>query len=227
MKTASKKLSTFYILDLDRCLVNTDPLAVFFSSFVKKYDPMLGEKLDIERRLVEAAGHSFDVYTYLEKIIGADVAAIIDAFIIGAQKRDFLNIGAHDLMHVLDSSSTPYGILTYGSDAWQRVKIIASRLDRVPSLITQEKHKGKVISSWYDESSHVFKVPQALLATDARSSFDRIVLVDDKRVSFDTMPMQTTGYWYTNETSDNLAVISIADLRDVLVHENISGIDKL
>jgi len=114
------------------------------------------------------------------------------------KSSSLLNPGAKELMEHLALSEHEYGILTYGSLRWQEFKLRASRLDRVPYLVTGQKEKGSLIASWQQPNGE-FIIPGQLLAHSEQSALSpSVILVDDKPDSFIGLPLGVRGYLYQN-----------------------------
>lgn len=187
---------TFYILDFDRCIGNTDKLFDAFERTVVDHTGLTAWSLRNVRHEVEAVGDSFDTATYVRAQLHLaneeqKWRALERDFVSSSEKETMLTPGAQELLDWLNSNNLPYGILTYGEKIWQKLKIQAAGLKEVPQLITTNKHKGSVIQEW-QRTDGVFKLPDELGGGLYRS----LVLIDDKAVSFDNFPpLPSTGYW--------------------------------
>ena len=145
----------------------------------------------------------------------------------------YLEDGADSLLVGIAASGHAAGILTYGGEDWQTIKLRATELDSYRRMILAEKgKKGALIASWYDAEHGVYRLPEAL----GGGSFDEIVLVDDKPAEFVGFPdlPSAHGYLYTGgvkptiETSpqpvvrDLPASVKVVDsLRDIVRREEL------
>ncbi len=94
-------------------------------------------------------------------------------------------------MQALDDAHIPYGILTFGGETWQRMKLQATGLDDIPYIITHVKEKGRLLAGW-KQTDRTFQLPEEL-AVNRISRADSLVLLDDKVISFIGIPSGVTG----------------------------------
>lgn len=140
----------------------------------------------------ETSGGSFDTAEFvraeLEHRGKLDKWQAIETNFIEASKNyDYLMPGAREIIELLRQHHAHFGIITYGGDVWQRVKIKAARLESIPHIITSQKNKGVLISEWVAKGC----VPIELEC----QPFDEVVLIDDKVISFNGFPQeQAKGY---------------------------------
>lgn len=222
----------FFVLDLDRCLLDLNETMLRYNELVTQQYSSLGARLDRASRTAVASSDSFDTYKYLAAELGDRAVEDLNAmFVKSVENSSLLNAGAKELIEYLTSSEHEYGILTYGSLRWQEFKLRASGLSRIPHLITDQKEKGRLIASWRQPSGE-FIVPDQLLAQFGQSGiFSSVILVDDKPDSFTGLPAGARGYLYRNPRYKTLpsqqggisgAVTIIDDLRQVVDNEQLS-----
>ncbi len=216
---------TFFVLDLDRCLLDLDETMGHYSEFITRHHPAIGNRLDRACRVAELNSDSFDVYKYLAMELGeAAIEELNELFISAVENEDLLNRGVGELTDRLALSEHDYGIMTHGSLKWQTLKLRASGLDRVPHIITGQREKGSLIASWQQPGGE-FMVPNQLLSQFGQSAiFSSVILVDDKPDSFTGLPSGARGYLYRNPQYESLlsqrgdvpdTVTIIDDLRQV------------
>ena len=221
----------FFVLDLDRCLLDLNETMRQYNELVTQQYPSLGAQLYRTSRAAVASGDSFDTYKYLAAELDDRAVEELNAFFVkSVENSSLLNAGAKELMEYLDLSEHEYGILTYGSLEWQEFKLRASRLDCVPHLVTDQKEKGRLIASWRRPNGE-FAVPSRLLAHIGQSAvYSSVVLVDDKPTSFIGLPLSARGYLYKNPQYETLpsqqgnvsgTVTIIDDLRRVVESEQL------
>ena len=196
------RLSTvneFYVLDLDRCLLDTEKLQALLVVVLKRDLGIESHEMNIVRRKVEQSGGSFDTASYVMGFLdkqGEDGPAlwhsIKQRFIDEAQKEDMLLPYARQFIYELRLRKRKYGIVTFGGDMWQSVKIAAAGLDDVPHLITHELEKGRLLASWQRKDG-TFLLPRQVAGKKLYAK--RLVFVDDKPVSFVGLPSGITGVW--------------------------------
>ena len=189
----------FYILDLDRCLLDTEKIQAFLEFILHRDLGIDPHEMNAARREVERSGGSFDTASYVMAFLdrkGEDGPAlwhsIKQRFIDEAQKEDMLLPYARQLIYELRLRKRKYGIVTFGGDAWQSTKIAAAGLSDVPHLITHELEKGRLLSSW-QRSDGVFLLPREVAGKKLYAK--HLVFIDDKPVSFVGLPKGVTGVW--------------------------------
>lgn len=201
MQEHSTRLQTvdvFYVLDLDRCLVNTEKLLALLLEIIERDAGISSEEVDIARRECERAGGTFDIVDYVMGSFderGQDGPARWDVikrdFINESRRHEMLALHARELLAALDQRRIRYGIVTYGMDVWQLIKIAAAGLGDIPHTVTHDVVKGRLLSSWQLASGH-FLIPRALSGAKGLVA-ERVVFVDDKPISFGNIPPEVIG----------------------------------
>lgn len=188
---------TFYALDFDRCLGNTNQLYRLLLTILDERNLTSGKDLDDMRLKVEASGGSFDVMTYLhEKLDAKQLYDLTQAYLAFHSPHPdvFLNQGARHLLDWLDKTKSDFGILTYGGTVWQTLKIKQAGLGQVPHFVLDHPKKSQLLTSWYDEQTGSYHLPAAF---HMGRQYQSVVVVDDKAQAFaglDATP-NTRGYW--------------------------------
>jgi hypothetical protein len=191
-------VEVFYVLDLDRCLINSDKLLAVLLEIIERDAGISPEEINIARRECKEADCVFDIVDY---VMGSfDGRGLDGPAKWNSIKRDFINESHHhemlapharDLLAALDKRKMRYGIVTYGMDVWQLAKIAAAGLGDIPHAVTHDVVKGHLISSWQLASGH-FLIPRALSGTRGLVA-EHVVFVDDKPISFDALPPEVIG----------------------------------
>lgn len=187
---------TFYILDFDRCIGNTDALFDIFERTIISHTGVTAWTLRNVRHEVEAVGDSFDTATYVRAQLHLQHQEhkwreLEEDFISSCLNEDMLHPGSRELIAWLNEQNLPYGILTYGEKTWQKLKLKAAGLGKTPQLITDNKHKGSLLQTW-QQADGTFALPHEL----GGGTYSAVVLIDDKAVSFDGFPsLPSQGYW--------------------------------
>lgn len=202
-------MSSFYVLDLDRTLVDTDKLYKVLETVLERDTPIKIDQLYTARAKIEVRGESFSVARHIRSLLEElrsevtwqDVQA---AFIHEALRADMLEPYAKELLQVLDEKNLPYGIITYGTEAWQLAKIEASGLDNVPHLVTRIKEKGLLLAGW-QRADRLFIIPPAMTRDFIPLVVDSIIFLDDKAVSFKNIPVGVRGVFVTSPTGELLS----------------------
>jgi hypothetical protein len=194
-------IKRFYLLDLDRCLLNVDKTFDLFVEVLTKNSSITEKDIRIARLKIETSGDSFDVWSFVKKELFDNkvISKITDEFISIGKSQDLLNIGAYQLIKYLNGQpKTQFGIVTYGSQAWQRLKLEASGLYKYPHLIIEHKYKGKLVKSWL--KARRFSIPYELTNGELIAT-DEIVLIDDKKDAFLELPEMARGYLVISQAS--------------------------
>ena len=190
-------VETFYILDMDRCLVNTEKLQTLLEQIVERELGIVSDEMNMARREYEREGGSFDTARYVMSVLdgrGLDGPSvwhdIMRMFVAEAQMQDVLEPYAGELLKYLRDEGCRYGIVTYGGDAWQLAKLDAAGLAEIPHLVTHDVEKSRLIRSWQTQDG--FLIPRPVggsVPILARS----LVFIDDKPVSFVGLPEEVRG----------------------------------
>lgn len=185
---------TFYVLDFDRTLADSDKLLEVFISVTNQYIDLPLEQVEKIDADVKSKGDSFDTATYVRDQLASQDASdqwkkLEKQFIHESRSLNMLMPGAAELLSFLDSRGDKYGVLTYGNPLWQHLKLAASGFNHVRRIVTTDKYKGMFIMSWQQESQ--FHLPLEF----GGGIVDRVVLVDDKAMSFVGFPGEPSkGY---------------------------------
>jgi hypothetical protein len=184
-------ISTFYILDLDRTILDTIKTTETMEGVVAMHDADLSASLTQKFEESSSLGESFSMRDYIVETVGEEEMQKIQVKFDGiASTQDLLMPGAKDLMDYITSlPNTKFGIMTYGSELGQKMKIEAAGLGEIPALITSETYKGALIATWRQDDD-MYHLPPELGGFVAKE----IIFVDDKPFSFKGLPIDCRGY---------------------------------
>lgn len=192
---------SFYIIDFDRTLADSDKLFDVFLGVVDHYLVLPREQVESAYADVKARGDSFDTASYVRDHL-ADRGdtdqweQLEKQFIHESRALNMLLPGAVELLAYLHSSRSRYGILTYGNPLWQHLKLTASGFNHVHRIVMEQKEKGRLVSSWL-HSDGLYHLPQEFGGGTAR----RIIMMDDKAVSFEGFPAEpSVGYQVVDQS---------------------------
>jgi len=183
---------TFYVLDLDRTLFDTVKAIELMKGVIKRHDGDLASRLEQRFEDYSISGESFSMRDFIAERVNDDEMAVIEAeYKKTADEQDLLNPGAIELLsYIRAANGVGCGILTFGSDLGQKMKIDAvPQLHDVPFLVTKQTHKGAQIAGWRGDDGR-YNLPKELGGGVA----DTIVFVDDKPFSFDGILDDCRGY---------------------------------
>jgi len=193
------QIDIFYVLDFDRCLGQTEKFQALLEEIITNEGIVDLEMIQYAHQEVKKTGGSFDTAAYVRQVLKdrrLDVNRIwgkIEAdFVAAAQKEDMFEPGAENLLKILKAKNAHFGIVTFGGYDWQTAKLRAAGLLEVPYIITSYKEKGQMIASWQQDDKR-FLIPKELSAENALIA-EKIVLIDDKPVSFDGNPPEVIGF---------------------------------
>ena len=193
---AIKTIDLFYVLDMDRCLVNTEKLQALLQRVIERELGIQPDEMNLARREYERAGGSFDTAGYVMGVLdgrGMDGPSvwhdITRMFVQEAQAQDMLEPYAAELLRRLRAEGAKYGIVTYGSDTWQLTKLEAAGLTAIPHLVTHDVAKARLIASW--QHTKGFLIPTILAGEQLLAR--RLVFIDDKPISFIGLPPSVQG----------------------------------
>ena len=216
-------IDTFYLLDLDRTLFNTEKAMVVMRGVVDTHSTELAAAMTQRFEEFTITGESFSVRDFiLERVGEEEMQGIEAAYREASLKQDLLNPGAVELIeYIRQKPRAELGILTYGSPLGQAMKIAgAAGLESIRFMVTDETHKGALIATWRREDGQ-YVLPAQMGGYVAK----HIVFVDDKPFSFTGLPIDVTGYLVQ---TDNVAkettpphITSIETLADIITTEKI------
>lgn len=184
-------LLTYYVLDLDRTMLDTIKLMTYMEGVIGLYDASLSVLLRQNFNESSSLGESFSMRDFIVEQVGEDEMQKIEVKLKAiTATQDLLMPGAIELMTYIQSlPDVAFGIMTFGSPLGQAMKIEVSGLAEIPFLITQETFKGAVIASWRQDDE-LYHIPQELGGYVAK----KIIFVDDKPFSFRGLPIDCRGY---------------------------------
>ncbi len=210
----------FQVIDLDRVLFDTEKFANALTDELHRTKPVLAEKLRASFEAAYAKEETFFLLRVLREMMGDQfeifVKKVVDAHGGGGA---FLLPGASERLSFADTitkARPSAGILTYGDEIDQRMKLRIAGLSDVPTLLSPTPNKTDVLRSW-QRSDGEFQLPEEF----GGQIVARLTLEDDKLRAFDTTPDGVVGIWI-NEVSTAEAPQHIAR-----VHGLFESIDYL
>lgn len=199
MSIAALGEDTFYLLDFDRTIANTDAFHILLKDILATHTSITKEEFNHIRAEVERTGNSFSTVKYVRHMLAERKSdknwyELERLFIDAAHQEDTLQPYATELLTILKGKHIPYGILTYGDEAWQLAKLEAAQLLSVPHLVTRIEQKGKILSGWKHANDR-FVIPPALTEDFQPLAVRSIVFLDDKAKSFADLPGGVKGVY--------------------------------
>ncbi len=220
------KPNRFYVVDLDRTTFRTKEGGDLMTAIIEEERPDIADLVREGAEHSVKTGNSFSIHALMSQYAGeAYVRHVENTYLARAAQMDLLHDGAREFFAWLDAQKVGYGILTYGGEKGQRLKLQAAGLSGVPTVVTSFKHKGEQIASW-QQPDGTFTVADEFRY---HQPVDEIILIDDRRSSFMHLPGGALGYWVTAHATDAYSsadvplpdtVRTAATLHDVVQAEN-------
>lgn len=184
----TEPVNTFYLLDLDRTLFDTMSFTQQLFAIVSQYDAGIAQKLTQKAEQDYVNGVPFAAREEIEARFGPEKTDEIEHRLLQIeQPTQLLLPGALDLISFTAGSA---GILTYGEQRGQTLKLKVVQLDHLPHLITSHRVKGELMEMWQQDGAG-YQLPVEYGSVKAK----QLVLVDDRIISFQGIPSQARGYW--------------------------------
>jgi hypothetical protein len=200
---------TFYLLDLDRTLLDTVKLTEHLFQIVSQHDAQIATELTEKAEQDYLRGAPFAAREEIEARLGAETTDEIERQLLANEQHEQLLLpGA---LRMIEFARPNAGILTYGELRGQTMKLKAVRLETLPHLITSHRAKGELISMWHQADGR-YRLPVEF----GSASVQQVVLVDDRLISFQGIPAQARGYWVTQKPPTT-AEISVVPANVVIV----------
>jgi phosphoserine phosphatase len=189
--------NTFFVLDFDRTLVDTDRIHTVLEAVIERETNITAGNVRSAKQEAESRGDTFDTIGFVHHALTTQQSVVSwqhiqRQFIAESLNQDLLEPSARTLLDILDEHGIPYGIITYGTEAWQLAKLEAVGLFEVPHLVTQIKEKGKLLEGW-KHGNETFIIPPAMTRDFQPIVAEAIVFLDDKAVSFQDIPPGVRG----------------------------------
>lgn len=209
-----KSIPVFYAVDFDRCLGRTEKFQSLLESVIGDEHIVSLAMIRYAHEKVRKTGGSFDTAAYIRQVLkgkGLDVNQVwgrIEAdFVEAARHQDMFEPYARELLDLLRVRKAHFGILTYGGYDWQMAKLRAAGLLEIPHIITSHKEKGRMIASWQMDDQR-FLVPREL-GGGRELVAERVVLIDDKPISFIGLPPEAHGICVSPLVSNEATVADL------------------
>ena len=230
--------SVVYLIDADRCTLNTEKVLPNYLAAMRKVSDryQIGDivsELEYVKEKIESTGGSFDLIGALRGILerkgfSSVLPEINDEYASLVRDEDGLLFdGAIEMLQYLDDQQRYKGIITYGGDEWQTIKVSNTDLRRWRFTVVDSPRKSDMIAAWKQPDGR-FLIPAGLVAPEPALTWE-VVLVDDKPEAFEGMVDGMRGYLivrngaatFSQRVSDRggRAVTVIDDLRTIIVEE--------
>lgn len=207
-----RSLKTLYLVDMDRCLVNTDAIMQHLERFLidNGASPESANHVALSR--VDSNGVK-DVWKTVEDTILPDIgmtSSMAEAAFFDSFKLDnVLNPGAAELLTALEGQVV---VVTFGNESWQRLKARIAGLSKIPLVVVDTPKKGSFVKNHNDDRGLY-----SFVATEVAYHSENIVLVDDNPLAFEDLPLDCKGYH----------VVGIGQATDLAYPSNITKVSNL
>lgn len=184
----------FQLIDLDRTLFDTSAFAKAVIAEVNEIHPGLGTQLDEQFEAAYKQEETFFLLRYLRQEQG-DVwfEELVDRVVVAHGAETFVLPGAHQRLEFADTvrdDRPAWGILTYGDEIDQLMKLRIIGLENEPLCLTSTPDKGQVLASWQNEDG-TFQLPDSL----GGERVELLTFEDDKLRAFLNLPSNVLGVW--------------------------------
>ncbi|MEI7689922.1 MAG: hypothetical protein WCI79_03095 [Candidatus Saccharibacteria bacterium] len=190
-------IDRFFVVDFDRCIGNVDATFGLLKDVLDDLSIMSREDIQQARSQVEEQDKSFDAIEYVASSIpGVDLLLVKRRYIeLAAQDQgSLLEPGAKEFIDYLKESNSKFCIMSYGNDFWQRLKIIATGFGDESVAIVGNKYKAGFIAGWKNSQTGYFDIPGSYFADGKGRTAREVILVDDKPIAFEGLPIGARGY---------------------------------
>lgn len=216
------KPSIFQLIDLDRTLFDTVGFINEVLRKVNMLDPELGAQLGARFEASYNAERTFFVLRYLREKLGDETLERFVAEVAEEHRaHSFLLRGAKERLreaHHLSRHQPSHGIMTYGDEIDQLLKIRIAGLGHLPVYVTETPNKSALMKSW-QQADGTFRLPDAF----GGGIVEQLVLEDDKLRAFTDLPEGALGIWITDDEDPHHrleeAQVKVIPVRDL--HESI------
>lgn len=205
--------SVFQLVDLDRVIFDTAKFASTLTAEIHRADPELGDSLQAQVEAAYQREETFFLLRYLRHTHGdAWFDELVQKVIKQHGREAFILPGVHErLAHIdnLGDDAMRVGIITYGDDIDQHMKIRLIGLQHVPIYIADTPDKAWLIRSWQLPDG-TFQLPEEF----GGQVVSNVTLEDDKLRAFDSLPDGAYGVWITQyeDAEDRLTAAGVKNV---------------
>lgn len=189
-----KPKEMFQLIDFDRTLFDTPRLVHLVTQEIEKQQPGFGSELEAKFEAAYREKITFFLFRYLRQSLGDDaLESLVETVVAKEGAESLLLPGARERIALADkiSDSRPsWGIMTFGDEIDQLMKIRLVGLASAPLLITDSPDKSEIIASWR-QTDGTFLLPHAY----GGGVVTHITLEDDKLRAFRNLPDGAQGIW--------------------------------
>lgn len=204
------KPSVFQLIDLDRTLFDTSAFVKAITDEVNNTHPGLGTELDEQFEAAYQQEETFFLLRYLRQEQGdAWLEALVERVVKAHGAKAFVMPGVHERLEFADTVKTDgpaWGILTYGDEIDQLMKLRIMGLEDEPMCLTDTPDKGGVLQSWQNEDS-TFQLPDSL----GGERVDQLTFEDDKLRAFTNLPSNILGVWVKDISPEEVQAAAIPE----------------
>jgi hypothetical protein len=220
-----RRVDTFVVLDLDRTLLLSDNLTAVLCKAMHQHGVSLEEIEQVNAHIFKQMGTNFSGTAYIKERYGEQMLADVMADTMAAAEAGeleeiLLPSGTRELLDLLDETTVPFGVLTFGEEKNQQFKIDLLRAminrpeDRLPATVTSEPSKSHWMHDTWEQEDGSFMIPVSFTNSQAVVA-QQLVTLDDKMVNLLSYDENVRGILINNNENAPRG-ISIAKLVEAL-----------
>lgn len=191
------KTNLFQLIDYDRTIFDTSRFIREVTARVNRYRDGMGDAIDAKFEETYKSEQTFFIMQYIRDELGIEVLDTLINEVLADNPGDrFLLPGADERIALADQltdTRPSWGILTYGHEVDQVLKLKIGGFSDAPTLITDTPDKATVIRRWLQPDG-TFVLPSEY----GGMAVEHLTFEDDKLRAFIDLPKNVSGIWITN-----------------------------
>lgn len=190
------KTNLFQLIDYDRTIFDTSRFIREVTARVNRFREGMGDAIDARFEETYRSEQTFFIMQYIRDELGAEVLETLIQEVLAANPGDrFLLPGVEERLALADQLTDvrpSWGLLTYGHEIDQVLKLRIGGFSDIPTLITDTPDKADVIRQWL-QADGTFLLPEQLGGV----AVEQLSFEDDKLRAFINLPDSVAGIWIT------------------------------
>lgn len=191
------KTSIFQLIDYDRTMFDTSRFIREVTARVNRFREGMGDAIDARFEQTYKSEQTFFIMQFIRDELGAEVLDELVQEVLADNPGDrFLLPGVEQRLDVAAQLSTiqpSWGILTYGHEVDQLLKLKIGGFSDAPVFISDTPDKSELIRSWLQPDGSF-----ALPAEFGGATAEKLSFEDDKIRAFHNLPDNVFGVWITS-----------------------------
>lgn len=221
------KSRVFQLIDLDRTIFDTSRFVKLITDEIDTTHPGVGTELDERFEAAYKNEETFFLLRHLRELLGDEpFEQLVERIVLREGVDSLLKPGTKERLlfaNEISSLQPAWGILTYGDEIDQTMKLRLLGLQDIPTLILPTPNKGEIIKTWQNEDG-TFTLPDVF----GGHVVDHLSLEDDKLRAFIGKPDGVHGLWMVNpQNSQHLSEDVLAGVTPINdFYESINYLEK-